>query len=145
MLSNSLNKEGAHTLSGVDYYSVEDVKVQAVIEESAILVDGHYQVKLPFRQEPPNLPESHPLAERRLMSLKRKFEKDPEFGVKYTKVLENYESEGSSKPVSDDDLSKMKKSGKLWYLPHHAVCKEERPNPRVVFDCAAKSGGNYRP
>ena len=38
--------------------SVEDRKAQELMDQSATLVNGHYQLKLPFRQEKPDLPES---------------------------------------------------------------------------------------
>ena len=41
--------------------------------------------------------------------------------------------------MHDDELVKLKP---IWYLPHHAVWHPRKPEePRVVFDCASKSGG----
>ena len=42
--------------------SVEDNKAQEFLDQSATLVNGHCQLKLPFRQEKPNLPESLSMA-----------------------------------------------------------------------------------
>ena len=33
--------------------SFEDRKAQEIVDRSVTLLDGHYQVKLPFRQDPP--------------------------------------------------------------------------------------------
>jgi hypothetical protein len=85
------------------------------------------------------LPESRTVAEKRLEWLKRKFEKNPELKEQYTKVLGKYEEEGSSRPVTDQQLSML---NPIWYLPHHTVFKQLKPKePRIVFDCASKSGG----
>jgi len=118
--------------------SVEDHKAKEIMDQSATLVNGHYQIKLPFRQEFPSLPDSLPTAEKRLTWLKRRM-RDPVFHAKYSSVVEKYQTEGSSRQVHDDELVKLKP---IWYLPHHAVWPPRKPEePRVVFDCASKSGG----
>ena len=119
--------------------SVEDRKAKEIMDQSATLVNGHYQIKLPFRQEFPSFPNSVPAAEKRLMWLKRRMQRDPVFHAKYSSVVEKYQTEGSSRQVHDDELVKLKP---IWYLPHHAVWHPRKPEePRVVFDCASKSGG----
>ncbi|XP_068712838.1 uncharacterized protein [Montipora foliosa] len=119
--------------------SVEDCNAMDVMDQSATLVNGHYQIKLPFRQEFPSLPDSLPTAEKRLTWLKRRMQRDPVFHAKYSSVVKKYQTEGSSRQVHDDELVKLKP---IWYLPHHAVWHPRKPEePRVVFDCASKSGG----
>ena len=119
--------------------SIEDRKAREIMDQSATLVNGHYQIRLPFRQEIPNLPDSLSTAEKRLMWLKRKMQKDPVFHTKYSSVMEKYGTEGSSRQVPDDEVTKL---NPIWYLPHHAVWHPRKPEePRVVFDCASKSGG----
>ena len=66
-------------------------------------------------------------------------EKDPEFHEQYSGVMNNYLAEGSSRRVPDEEVPTLKP---IWYLPHHAVWHPRKPaEPRVVFDCASKSGG----
>ncbi|XP_015754718.1 PREDICTED: uncharacterized protein LOC107334301 [Acropora digitifera] len=119
--------------------SVEDRKAKEIMDQSATLVNGHYQIKLPFRQEFPSLPDSLPAAEKRLTWLKRRMQRDLVFQAKYSSVVEKYQTEGSSRQVHDDELVELKP---IWYLPHHAVWHpRKQKEPRVVFDCASKSGG----
>ena len=109
------------------------------MDESVVLVDGHYQLKLPFRHSPPFFPHSPPAARKRLYLLKKKMEKDPEFHEQYSRVMNNYLAEGSSRIVPDEEVPTLKP---IWYLSHHAVWHPRKPaEPRVVFDCASKSGG----
>ena len=68
--------------------SIEDCKDKEIMDQSAILVNGHYQIRLPFRQEFPSLPDSLLTAEKRLMLLKRKIQRDPVFHAKYSSVVE---------------------------------------------------------
>ena len=57
--------------------SVEDRKAKEIMDQSATLVNGHYQIRLPFRQEFPSLPDSLPTAEKRLKWLKGEMQRDP--------------------------------------------------------------------
>ena len=119
--------------------SVEDRKAQELMDQSATLVNGHYQLKLPFRQEKPDLPESLSTATSRLCWLERKMRKDPVFHQKYSSVMGKYLTEGASRRVPDDEVPVLKP---LWYLSHHAVWHPRKPEePWVVFDCASRSGG----
>ena len=57
--------------------SVEDRKAKEIMDQSATLVNGHYQIRLPFRQEFLSLPDSLPTAEKRLKWLKGEMQRDP--------------------------------------------------------------------
>ena len=112
---------------------IEHCKANEIMDQSAIRLNGHYQIRPPFRQEFPSLPE------KRVTWLKRKMQRAPIFHAKYSSVVEKYGAEGSSRQVTDDELAKLKP---IWYLPHHAVWHPRKPvEPRVVFDCVSKSGG----
>ena len=56
--------------------SVEDRKAMKIMNQSATLVNDQYQIRLPFRKDVPNLPESRTVAEKRLTWLKKGFDKD---------------------------------------------------------------------
>ena len=56
--------------------SVEDERALRILEESAKMVSGHYQIALPWRQQPPYLPNNRILADQRLQLLKKKFLRD---------------------------------------------------------------------
>ena len=140
-LGRMYNEEFSEAYADVEEgMSFEDRKAQEIMDRSVTLSNGHYQLKLPFRQDPPpNLPDSLLRAERRLTWLKGKMQKDPVFHSKYSAVVEKYRAEGASRQVPDDELANLKP---IWYLPHHAVWHtRKQEEPRVVFDCAAKSDG----
>ena len=50
---------------------VEDKKALEVMARSLKRKDGHFQVALPWRKEPVDIPNNKPMAERRLESFKR--------------------------------------------------------------------------
>lgn len=82
--------------------SGEDREAREIMERSATLLDGHYQLKLSFRQDHPDQPDSLPAAESRLKWLKGKMQKDQVFHSKYSAVVEKYHAEGASRQVPDD-------------------------------------------
>ena len=119
--------------------SVEDCVARKMMVETTTLKDGHYQIGLPFKHDPPHLPDSLPTARKRLEYLKSKMLRDPGFHEKYSRVMKRYEEEGAAREVPDHELATFKP---LWYLPHHAVWHPRKPEePRVVFDCASKTEG----
>ena len=139
-LERLYNTEFKDTLVDVEEsLSFEDQRAKQIMDESAVLVDGHYQLKLPFRHSPRCLPDSLPVAKKRLYWLKKRMERDPEFHKQYASVIQKYQEEGSSRQVPDEEISNLEP---IWYLPHHAVWHPRKPEePRVVFDCACKSKG----
>ena len=74
--------------------SVEDKRALHVMEESVKLVDGHFQEALPWRQDPPGIPNSKPMAWKRLRSLKNRLENDGELFEKYTNTMQDYINKG---------------------------------------------------
>ena len=81
------------------------------------------------------LPNNRVVAERRLVYLKRKFERDAEFFAQYKEKINELLKNGFARKVpSDWKLSRAK----VWIIPH-ACCSAGKF--RVVFDCAARFAG----
>ena len=57
--------------------SQEDKRALTIMEESAELRDGHYEIALPWKVFPPELPNNKIVAEHRLGLLKKRLIKDP--------------------------------------------------------------------
>ncbi|XP_068704307.1 uncharacterized protein [Montipora foliosa] len=118
--------------------SLEDKRALAVMENSATMVDGHYQVALPWREPNPYLPNNRSMAERRLFLLKKRLLQDSKLFDGYKATMENYLDKGHARRVPDHEMNAHDRP--LWYLPHHPVFNKPGKT-RVVFDCAAKYGG----
>ena len=120
--------------------SVEDERALAIMEDSVKKVSGHYQVALPWRQQPPYLPNNRGAVEQRLYLLKKRFLRDPVFFARYKTAINDYFVKGYAKQVPEEELNADGKP--LWYLPHYAVFHPHKPDKlRVVFDCAARFRG----
>ena len=64
--------------------SQEDTKALTIMEESAELRDGHYEIALPWKVFPPDLPNNKIVTEHRLGLLRKRLIKDPGLHLKYT-------------------------------------------------------------
>ncbi|XP_028404802.1 uncharacterized protein LOC114527367 [Dendronephthya gigantea] len=124
--------------------SMEDRKALSIMESSAKLVNGHYQIALPWRYGIPNLPNNRSMAEQRMKSLQWRLKKNPKLKEKYKNVIEDYVEKGFASKVIEEPAKQLQKNesssiGRVWYLPHHPVFHPQKPGKvRVVFDCAAK-------
>nr|XP_057925588.1 uncharacterized protein LOC131127575 isoform X1 [Doryrhamphus excisus]XP_057925589.1 uncharacterized protein LOC131127575 isoform X1 [Doryrhamphus excisus] len=115
--------------------SREDIKFMDLMNNTANLIEDHYCIDLPFRQENPMMPNNRCVAEQRLQSLKRKFNKNGHFKEEYVAFLNDMINKGYAERVPDDQMRQS--DGTLWYIPHHGVHHSRKGKLRVVFDCGA--------
>ena len=120
--------------------SRDDKRTLSNHEVSVRLIDGHYEIAIPWKENPPDLPNNKPLAEHRLRHLKKKLSKKPELFERYSAFMDDLFEKGYARkvPVRDLDID----DGKMWYLPHHSVVHPQKPDKvRVMFDCVTKYRG----
>ena len=117
--------------------SVEDRRALSIMEDSVKLVNGHYQLPLPWRHKHGCLANNQRHAEERLPPLKKRLQHDPQLFDKYKETIESYLTKGYARRVPSDQLHPQNRT--IWYLPHHPVFHPQKPGKvRVLFDCAAK-------
>ena len=121
--------------------SKEDRIAYTVMRSSICETHGHYQLPLLWKEGYiDQLPDNLFLAQRRLISLKKRLVKDEKLRIKYTEVMDSYLSKGYARKVPQSILANA--GGPVWYLPHHPVTNVHKPDKvRIVFDCAAKYNG----
>ena len=117
--------------------SKEDRYALQLLQNSKSVVDGHYQVALPWRTGAPQLKNNYEQARVRLSYLKRRLMKDSSLKSSYVDAVSSYTSQGHAEQVEPELESDTK-----WYLPHHPVLHPHKPKIRVVFDCGAEFAGN---
>ncbi|XP_015748010.1 PREDICTED: uncharacterized protein LOC107327777 [Acropora digitifera] len=109
------------------------------MEGSLREVNGHFQVALPWRHDPPYLPNNKVMAERRALLLKRRLMKNEDLLEKYRTTMNDYIEKGHAEMVPEEELNLRNRP--VWFLPHHPVTHPMKPDKvRVVYDCAAKFG-----
>lgn len=78
------------------------------------------------------------VAEQRLQSLKRKFDKNASFKADYVTFLKDMIQSGYAELVPENQLMDNEN---VWYIPHHGVYHPRKNKLRVVFDCGATYKG----
>jgi len=115
----------------------EDDEILARTNESKVYrEDGHYEVAIPWLQNPPRLPNNFEEARRRLVSLERSLHRKPKLAALYCEGMQQNVDKGYLVKIPSDV-----RSG--WYLPHFAVVREDKETTkvRIVFDSASKCQG----
>eukprot|EP00057_Strongylocentrotus_purpuratus_P005270 XP_003730565.1 PREDICTED: uncharacterized protein LOC100888978 [Strongylocentrotus purpuratus] len=125
---NMLLEEQVHKfwkLEGTEYLhddeksmSINDQKALKTWQEGVCRDGDHYQLPIPFRKRPEDLPNNIQVALTRLESLKRRLVKDDCLHAKYSEGMRSLLDEGYAEEVKDQDLGKDEG---VWYLPHHPV------------------------
>ena len=74
------------------------------------------------------------------MLLRRGFSRRPIGSRKYKGGIQELLDKGYVEKVLDEGIGAV--PGQTWYLPHHNVVNENKPEKlRIVFDCAVTFGG----
>ncbi|XP_035714129.1 uncharacterized protein LOC118438289 [Folsomia candida] len=118
----------------------EDKRAQEILDASTRRVEGGWETALLWRDDHVKLPESYSNAYRRLMSMERKMDRDPEFMKSYCNKIEEYLSKGYARILSPEEAATT--TNKTNYVPHFMAYNPKKPGKlRFVFDAAAKNHG----
>jgi hypothetical protein len=101
--------------------SVEDRKALSIMEDSAKLVDGHYQIALPWRDSTPSLPNNKQMVEKRLISLQWRLKRNPVLRKQYRVVIEDYLEKGYASKVADETTNQQPSTGQITTSSPHIL------------------------
>lgn len=98
--------------------------------------NGRFIVGLPFKTDRQPLGQSRNRAIVRLNQLQNRFNRQEDFYMNYSAVIEEYKSLKHMQPIKQKE-----NTGEIYYMPHHAVLKNcsTTTKLRVVFDASAKT------
>ncbi len=119
--------------------SQEDRQFMMSVTKSTQFTDGHYNMRLPLKDNNIKMPNNRDVAEQRLRSLQKRLRKYPDFYEDYTGFMNNIIEKGYAEKVPDENLHRI--DGKVWYIPHHGVYHQKKNKIHVVFDCNASYQG----
>ena len=120
--------------TNIEEISFEDREFLKVMNKNFRKVGKHYEPPLPLKNPATTkLANNRYLAEKRLLSLKKTFLKDPDFFSDYEGFVEELIDKGYVRKSN-----KEAPEGRKWYIPHHGLYHLSKPGKiRVVFDCSA--------
>ena len=86
------------------------------------------------------LPDNYEVAVSRLNSVLKRLRRNPELLAEYNRIIEEQSSKGI---ISEVDSNSEIKVGRLHFLPHRLVIREDKQTTkvRIVYDASAKSTG----
>lgn len=111
--------------------SHEDLQFLCSVKESTQLIDGHYCIGLPLKDKETKMPSNKSVAEQRLISLKRKLHKNPDFHSEYNRFMADLLERSYAGRVPEENLDRS--DGKVWFIPHHGVRHPKKKKLRVVL------------
>ena len=103
--------------------SWEDKRFLNLMNRTTRMVSGHYELPLPFKNDDTTLPNNRYQALQRLKHLKNKFQRNLTFCSHYKEFTNTLMRNGYAKKSADSATE-----GKCWYIPHHGVYNENKPN-----------------
>ncbi|CAH8290098.1 unnamed protein product [Schistosoma intercalatum] len=110
-----------------------DKTIMEITDKQTVLLDGHYQVPIPWKVDWHSLPRNNSEIEKRLIYLRKTLLKDEQLRKQYTIILATHESKGYLSRVTQAIEEER------YLIPHHPVFNPKKPGKvRIVFDCAAK-------
>jgi len=114
--------------------SQEDKQALYILNNTVKKVGDHYSVGLLWKDTAAQLPDSLPLAKRRMISLKKRFVNDETLFVRYSAKINEYIT-NYAEPVP----TVPEETRRICYKPHY--CTSATTKFRVVFDCSARFHG----
>ena len=125
-----------HKLWDLDSIGIrEEDKVHESVLDDIAFTGSRYSVGLPWKLGHKPLPSNYNVCLLRLKSQVKKSEQTPEIFDKYNEIISQQVSEGIIEQVSE-----LEPAGKIHYLPHRAVIREnaETTKVRIVYDASCK-------
>ena len=116
-------------------------KTIELFESSCRKLDGRYEIGLPWKKDPAELPNNFSLAKQRLESLERSLLRNPDKATRYSNAIREYEANGWARKLSEAEIKNTE--GPVYYLPHHGVYRPDKKSTplRIVFDPACPYKG----
>ncbi|KAH0817148.1 hypothetical protein GEV33_005643 [Tenebrio molitor] len=100
---------------------------------------GRFVVKLPFKNNPPSVGPTRPMAIKQFKRLETRFAANEQLHLEYDNFLKEYLQLKHMEIVGSDELF----TSAAYYLPHHPIIKQSSftTKTRVVFNASFKAGG----
>ncbi len=120
-------------------HSREDLKFLSIVQNEYQLKDGHFEVRLPFRNKNQVVNSNKYQALQRADWQRKKMLRNEKYHQDYVTFINKLLKKGYAYKLPPEEVCT---TGPTWYLPHHGIYHPKKPDKiRVVFDCSAKFNG----
>ncbi|XP_055542827.1 uncharacterized protein LOC129728415 [Wyeomyia smithii] len=120
--------------------SKDDDRAVRLLESSTQVKGRRYETGLLWRYDNAQLPDSRPMAMKRLVCLEKRMQREPELARILKEKINDYQRNGYIEKLTKTQLSE--EFPRVWYLPIFPVVNPNKPGKlRIVWDAAAKVAG----
>lgn len=110
--------------------SQQELKFLEILDRETIQEEnGTYVMPLPFKSRP-QLPNNRRQAVQRLLQLKTKLLRDPNYKTEYQQFMNNLLQHDHAEEVLESEVE----TSECWYIPHFGVRHPKKNKLRVVYD-----------
>ncbi|GFY40078.1 integrase catalytic domain-containing protein [Trichonephila inaurata madagascariensis] len=100
---------------------LSDKEILKLFEQNTVYRHKRYETRLLWKEDSKELRSNYEIAKRRLLGLRKTFEKNEELYLKYDEIIKEHLRDGIIERVNMN-LDKNINTG--YFLPHHAVVRE---------------------
>ena len=119
MLTKQYNHEFNERSGEEKEMSREDLKFLETVEQSAVLQEGKYCLKLPFKSKEVYLPNYFVVAKQGIQGLRKRFLNNKRLHQEYAEYMTELINKTYAELVPQQQL--QRENGKVWYIPNHGV------------------------
>ncbi|GFU78586.1 integrase catalytic domain-containing protein [Trichonephila clavipes] len=121
---------------------LSDKEILKSFEQNMVYTSKKYETRLLWKEDCKELKSNYEIAKRRLLGLSKTFEKNEELYLKYDEIIKEHLRDAIIERVNMN-LDKNINTG--YFLPHHAVVREQKDSTkvRIVFDASSKGKGAF--
>ena len=137
--ADSIMEKKVDDLFNLEAIGISEIdSVHEAFTKDIKFVDGHYVVRLPWRQHHDILPDNYELSGNRLSSTLKRLRKDAPLLREYDRVIQEQSQMGIMEEVQPTLINHMK--DRVHYLSHHALVRKDAltTKVRVLMDGSAK-------
>lgn len=117
--------------------SNEDNRASELLRSSTVRKTNHFETGLLWKFDDIKLPNSFPMARKRLMCLEKKMTQNAQLEISLKQMIRDYITKGYARKLCSHELTLT--FPRIWYLPMFSVTNPKKPNKvRLVWDAAAK-------
>ncbi|XP_055614291.1 uncharacterized protein LOC129760657 [Uranotaenia lowii] len=122
--------------------SFDDERAYRILRETTRrTTSGRFEVGLLWRFDYIELPDSKPMAEKRLKCLETRLKKNPDLYDKVRQQIKDYQLKGYAHKATKEELEKFDLR-RTWFCPLGVVINERKPGKiRLIWDAAARVEG----
>ncbi|XP_037047880.1 uncharacterized protein LOC119082466 [Bradysia coprophila] len=119
--------------------ALSDKRARHLLESTTKRIGDKFETGLLWKYDDISLPNSLPMATKRLESLEKRLDKDPDLAIKFRAKFNEYLEKGYVRKLNAKEVEDTDK--RTWYLPLFPVTYPKKPSKiRLVWDAAAKVG-----